>query len=224
MTRTIEPSCSRCGTCCRRGGPALHLEDRGLVAEGVIQTRDLFTIRRGETARDPVQGGLVRATGDIIKVKGCGGSWTCRFFIDGEAGACSVYDHRPLECRALDCRDPGRLEALYAQQRLSRADLLSEVDGLWEVIRDHDRRCDCERARELLADPRPAAGRDLAEMQRFDQELRQLMVARGGLEVEMLDFLLGRAMSVVIRLFRREDASAASSAGRQQRSHQPEER
>jgi len=214
MPHTIDSPCSRCGTCCRRGGPALHLPDRGLVAEGVIQTRDLFTIRRGETARDPVQGGLVRATGDIIKVKGCGGAWTCRFF-DGDAGACRVYDRRPLECRALDCRDPGQLAAIYAQQRLSRADLLSEVEGLWEVIRDHDRRCDCERARELLADPRPAAGHELAEMQRFDQELRRLMVARGGLEAEMLDFLLGRALSVVIRLLQREAAPAPPAAPRE---------
>jgi Fe-S-cluster containining protein len=203
-------SCARCGTCCRAGGPALHLEDRRLVTDGVIHTRHLFTIRTGETARDPVGGGLVRAAGDIIKIKGCEGTWACRF-LDAEGAACRIYTERPLECRSLECRDPSRLEGVYGAGRLSRLDLLTGVEGLWELIRDHDRRCDCDQARRLLAQRRADAGRELAEMVRYDEELRRLMVARGGLEVEMLDFLLGRPMSLVVRLMQREDGAAEPS-------------
>jgi hypothetical protein len=44
-------------------------------------------------------------------------------------------------------------------------------------------------------------------MVRYDSELRRLMVAKGGLEAEMLDFLLGRPVEHVLRLFEREAAS-----------------
>jgi hypothetical protein len=187
------------------------LEDRLLVTDGVIHTRHLFTIRPGETARDPLRGGLVRAAGDIIKIKGCEGAWTCRFF-DAEAATCRIYADRPLECRALDCRDPSRLEALYGEGRLARADLLSGVDGLWDLVADHDRRCDCTHARRLLTQPGAGAERELAEMIRYDEELRRLMVGRGGLETDMLDFLLGRPMSLAVRLMRTETEPAGGRA------------
>jgi hypothetical protein len=45
--------------------------------------------------------------------------------------------------------------------------------------------------------------RQMAEMVRYDAELRRLMVARGGLEAEVLDFLLGRPVELVLRLFKR---------------------
>jgi len=212
MSDRVEAACTRCGACCRSGGPALHLEDRGLVADGVIHTRDLFTIRRGETARDPVRGELMRCETDIIKIKGCEGAWTCRF-LDAERLACRIYTERPLECRSLNCRDPSRLKAVYGSGRLNRADLLSDVNGLWELIRDHDRRCDCDHLRRLLEERRPAAERELAEIVRFDDELRRLMVSRGGLEADMLDFLLGRRMALVLRLMQRPQDSARPSVG-----------
>ncbi len=211
MAPIAPAACVRCGTCCRNGGPALHQDDRRLVIDGVIHTRHLFTIRPGETARDPVRGGLVRAVADIIKIKGCEGTWSCRFF-DTEAVACRIHADRPLECRALDCRDPSRLEALYREGRLGRADLISGVDGLWDLVADHDRRCDCRHARRLLVQPGAGAERELAAMIRYDEELRRLMVCRGGLETDMLEFLLGRSMSLVVRLMRTE-AEPAGRAG-----------
>jgi Fe-S-cluster containining protein len=217
MSTPIESACTRCGTCCREGGPALHLEDRRLVADGVIHTRHLFTIRRGETARDPVRGGLVHAEGDIIKIKGCDRSWACRF-LEGGTPACRIYADRPLECRLLDCRDPSRIAAAYGRDRLARADLLDGVDGLGALVRDHDARCDCGRVRVLLATPGVAANRELAEIVRFDAELRKLMISRGGLAPDMLDFLLGRPMTLVVRLIQREadpagEGAAADRAG-----------
>ena len=52
----------------------------------------------------------------------------------------------------------------------------------------------------------------MAEIVRYDDELRRLMVARGGLEADMLDFLLGRPMSLVVRLMRREGGAAETAA------------
>jgi Fe-S-cluster containining protein len=72
----------------------LHIEDRDLVMQGVIHTRHLYTIRKGEFARDPVRGDLIRVESDIIKIKGSGASWACRFLDEG-ANACRIYAHRP---------------------------------------------------------------------------------------------------------------------------------
>ena len=207
-------TCSRCGTCCRKGGPALHQEDRERVEQGAIHTRHLYTIRKGEWATDPVQGGLIRVDGDIIKIKGRGESWACRF-LDDRTGACRIYADRPLECRLLECRDTARLEQAYRRGRLSRRDLLADVKGLWELIEDHERRCDVDGIRRLL-ERKPGRGRagvesELAGMVRYDAEIRRLMVAQGGLEAEMLDFLLGRPVEIVLRLIERGTTSSPGS-------------
>jgi hypothetical protein len=46
-------------------------------------------------------------------------------------------------------------------------------------------------------------------MVRYDAEIRRLMVAQGGLEAEMLDFLLGRPVEYVLRLFERKAGEVA---------------
>jgi len=194
--------CLKCGTCCRNGGPSLHVEDRYLVEQGFIHTRHLYTIRRGEPAWDPIRGGLVRVDSDIIKIKGSSGRWACRFWDPG-SNRCRIYAHRPLECRQLECWDTSRIEQLYDRGRLSRSDLLSGIKGLWELVVDHDRRCSHELIQGWLKDANgPAAEKarlHLAEICAYDAEIRRLMVSRGRLEAAMLDFLLGRPVEQVLR-------------------------
>jgi Fe-S-cluster containining protein len=175
------------------------------VERGVIHTRHLYTIRKGELARDPVRWEMIRVDGDIIKIKGHDGSWACRFLDEAE-NACRIYADRPMECRHLECWNTSRFEQVYRHGRLSRKELLAGIQGLWELIEDHARRCDYDRIRPLSqgradsgADP---AKQEHAETVRYDAELRRLMVARGGLEPEMLDFLLGRPVAAVLRFAR----------------------
>ena len=205
------PGCSRCGTCCRKGGPALHLEDRPLVEQGFIHTRFLYTIRRGEPARDPVRDRLIRVDGDIIKIKGGSENWAC-CFLDEDSNRCRIYEHRPLECRELECWNTSRIEQVYDRRRLSRRDLLAGIDGLWELIEDHERRCSYDRMRGWLegpSGPRVETSRhQLAEIIRYDAEIRRLMISRGGLEPGMLDFLLGRPVEQVVRLLERQADSS----------------
>jgi Fe-S-cluster containining protein len=195
-------SCSRCGTCCRKGGPALHREDRHLVEQGLIHTRHLYTIRRGEWVHDPIAGALAQASGDIIKIKGGSGSRACCLFDDGPL-ACRIYANRPLECRTLTCWNTAEIERVYAIGRLSREDLISGIAGLWELVNAHQERCDVERIRRLyIPADGPQAGqqaRELAEMIRYDTELRNLVVSRAGLEAGMTDFLFGRPLQQVLR-------------------------
>jgi Fe-S-cluster containining protein len=204
--------CSHCGTCCRNGGPALHLKDRSLVEEGLIHTRHLYTIRKGEPARDPIRGGLVRVESEVIKIKGSGRSWACRF-LDKDSNRCRIYEHRPQECRELKCWDTARIEQIYDRERLSRRDLLSGIRGLWDLIEDHERRCSCERIekwRQAMNGPHAQEARSrLAEIRAYDAELRKLMVSRGRVEAGVLGFLLGRPVEQVLRLHARAESAAA---------------
>lgn len=51
----VRTHCRRCGTCCEKGGPALHTDDRMLIENGHIPARYLFTIREGEPVVDNVK-------------------------------------------------------------------------------------------------------------------------------------------------------------------------
>ena len=192
-----DSNCIRCGICCEKGGPGLHQEDRILVDTGEIPSRCLFTIRKGELAYDNVQGGLMPGDSDIIQIKGKADTWTCVFF-DESNKQCSIYDDRPLECRVLKCWDTRELEKMYAGRRLTRDDLISEVEGLWDLIKDHQERCDYEEIRKLINDLNGPSGdgarQKLLEIIQYDAEIRKLVVEQGGLDSEMLDFVFGRTL------------------------------
>lgn len=204
MSLAVPPACQRCGTCCKKGGPALHREDRTLVAEGLIPAGHLFTIRQGEPVRDDVRGTLASLAQEIVKIKGVNGRWTCAFFEEASRG-CRIYDVRPLECRVLNCRDTRPIEAVYERTRLTRRDLLADVGGLWELIVDHERRCSYAQIARLLDDgfENGVAIHEAAiqEMIRFDDHIRQLTVEKAGMDLRMLDFLFGRPLTDTIKLF-----------------------
>ena len=194
---TTISGCIRCGTCCEKGGPGFHIEDRMLIDKGVIPSRYLYTIRKGELAHDNVQGCLKPVDSDIIKIKGKEASWMCIFFDEVKKG-CTIYDDRPLECRALKCWDTHDLEKIYSNRRLTRKDLVSQVNGLWDLIEDHQTRCDYNKIQDLINDLTGVKGtrarRKLPEIIRYDAEIRNLVVSRGGLDADMLDFLFGRPL------------------------------
>jgi Fe-S-cluster containining protein len=196
--------CVRCGTCCTKGGPAFHQADRLLIEKGAIPAKHLFTIRKGEFAYDNVRGCLVPVESDIIKIKGKPDTWTCVFFEEAEK-ACAVYDDRPLECRALKCWDTRELEKIYADRRLTRQDLVSKIEGLWDLIKAHQKRCDYEKIQNLIRELKAGGSiqtrRKLGEIIRYDTEIRKLVVADGGMDPEMLDFLFGRPLTETLQNF-----------------------
>jgi Fe-S-cluster containining protein len=200
QTASSSHSCRRCGTCCRKGGPALHRQDGPLIDEGLIPAETLYTIRPGEPVQDNVAGRLSFADDDIIKIKGGGNDWCCRF-LEEATNRCTIYDHRPVECRAMQCWDTQAIEALYEKERLTRRDLLQGVAGLWELIEDHERRCNYRQINELAgrlsgepAEQKTALGA-ITDMVKYDESLRQLLVENGHTPAGMLDFLLGRPLT-----------------------------
>jgi Fe-S-cluster containining protein len=187
--------CRRCGTCCKKGGPSFHRADKALIEKGVIHSKYLYTIRQGEMAYDNVRQRLEPVSSDVIKLKGKGESWTCILF-DEKQNECTIYENRPIECRALKCWDTKALE---------REDLIADIEGLWGIIKDHQARCNYETIQKLAIAINSGKGGEarqkLAEIIQFDIEIRNLVVSRGGLDMEMLDFLFGRSLKQTLKNF-----------------------
>jgi Fe-S-cluster containining protein len=200
----FQSECKRCGTCCRKGGPALHGEDRRLVEDGTIPLKHLYTIREGEPARDNVRNTLEPVNGDVIKIRARGSGWTC-LYLDEGSNSCTIYDHRPAECRALTCWDTARIEALYARDRLNRCELLGAAEGIREVVEIHQQRCDYHHLAGLAASfrshPNTRTAEPILEMVRYDYHLRERFCLRSQTEPAILDFLFGRALTVTARGF-----------------------
>jgi Fe-S-cluster containining protein len=196
--------CSRCGVCCKKGGPCFHLEDRMLIKNGIILSKYLYTIRKGELCYDNIKESILPAASDIIKTKNQKDSLTCIFFNEKE-NECTIYDHRPLECRALKCWDTREIESIYSKNRLTRKDLLSNIQGLWGLIKDHQKRCSYEKLT-LFIDIFKKAKKDEAlqsilDIMEYDVQIRKLVVQKGGLDPEMTDFILGRPITETISIY-----------------------
>ena len=194
----IRKQCIRCGTCCEKGGPALHAEDKSLVMEGHIHTRHLYTIRKGERVHDNVMGCLVPAASDIIKIKGKAQSWECIFFQAADK-TCSIYAKRPQECRILKCWDTREIESYYQTTRLTRQDLLTEIAELWQLIQLHEENCSHEIINTALQNLEGNAAKQASETiiaaVQYDTAIRQLVTERGQVTDDMLDFLFGRPLT-----------------------------
>ena len=193
-------SCQCCGICCRKGGPALHLEDTDLLDRGAFPLTALYTLRTGELARDDIKGGLVRLSPEIIKIKSMQGADQC-VYLDDEKMACGIYDHRPVECRILECWNTGPIQKLYGHNRLTRHELLSKTPWLADLVQAHEDECALERMEKLItartaADP--AAALDLSEIINYDFHLRQMAAEKGGLPPDIMDFLFGRPLADII--------------------------
>jgi Fe-S-cluster containining protein len=196
--------CQQCGTCCEKGGPAFHQADKPLVEKGVILTKHLFTIREGEPAHENVKGGLIRVPSDIIKIRGKGDSWRC-VFLDEKDKRCQIYENRPIECQELKCWDTADIEKIYLKDLLTRKDLISEIEGLWELVEDHQQRCDYALLEELsntfINNNNKDTEEKTLELIRYDAHLRGLIVEKGNMDESILDFLFGRPMLKTIAMF-----------------------
>jgi len=195
--------CIRCGTCCKKGGPSFHLADKHLIDKGIILSKNLFTIRKGELAYDNVREELLPLSSELIKIKGKNDSSTCIFFNESEK-KCEIYKNRPVECKTLKCWDTREIEKIYSKNRLTRKDLLFDIEGLWGLVKDHQSRCSYEKINKMLQkqdNSEYAIQKEILEIIRYDTQIRHLVVEKGGMDSEILDFLFGRPLTITIKPF-----------------------
>ncbi len=182
--------CKRCGTCCRKGGPALHKQDLAILQQGAILPHQLVTFRKGEPAFDPGRSELISLPSDLIKIRGAGGIGCCIFFLPQE-NACSIYQDRPLECRMLKCWDTADIEALFLKDLLSRKDLFGGSDTIMELIAAHESAFPVDA---LLGLEKEALETAVREELRF----RQKVMEGYGIQAETLDLILGRSIKSIL--------------------------
>jgi len=180
------------------------LEDRDLIENGSIPLRFLYTIRPGELAYDNIRRALQPVTSDIIKIKGQDQSWSCVFYNDPDS-TCRIYEKRPVECRTLKCWDTRELEKIYKKNRLTREYLLKGVNGLWELIEDHENRCSYQKLERLVMQLKEKQSREtvvqIAEIVEYDNQLRKLALEKSGLDSGILDFFFGRYFDQTLHMF-----------------------
>ncbi|MCF8093823.1 MAG: YkgJ family cysteine cluster protein [Desulfobacteraceae bacterium] len=195
-----QTRCIRCGTCCEKGGPALHEDDLDLVLNKRISPENLYTIRRAELVYDNVNGGLIKIGREIVKIRSAENTRACIYYDDRQK-ACSIYEIRPIECRVMACWDTTAAEALYNVNRLTRQSLFGSVDWLADLIRTHEEKCGYERISELAEKRRrkeAGAVETLLEAVRYDVELRRTVQEKTGMEEDLMDLVFGRPLSQTI--------------------------
>jgi len=191
-------SCTRCGTCCLKGGPVLHDEDKEILRIGHIGHEHLVTIRKGERAYNPLTGGPEPVHEEIIKVIGKGEGWACYFYQEKDA-SCMIYGHRFLECRLLKCWDTSEIVGIIGKNTIRRADIINSDDPILDVIKTHDQECPCREVETLIPmmsskiDKSKSIAR-LTELVRRDMNIRDYAVSELGLRKEYELFIFGRPL------------------------------
>lgn len=207
----VENACTRCGVCCRASTPALHVADLELVDAG-LSSSSLVTLRAGEPVDDNVSGQVTLLHDEMVKVK-----WTregaCTHY-DIKKGGCAIYAFRPVECRALFCRDTAPLKAIYREGRVTRADILGNMPNLLRLAAEHESVCSCRELWEAVQGQIREKGggfRAIKEMTDFDRRFRQHVVAARPECERVIEFLLGRPLEQILPLLRRYAKESHSS-------------
>lgn len=207
--------CRRCGTCCRKGGPALHHADLALLWDKIILREELVTLRVGEPVHDQVKGLVGPLDAECVKVRSQGNAG-CRFHQPApfpqsvlanpsthSNGGCAIHKAKPMECAALKCWDTADLAQVAATPRLSRLEILGPDNALTELVREHETRCSVADLLRHLQAPSPESAEHLRQAAAYDAALRGLLQEKAGIPADHLFFLLGRPLPDVIDGLRR---------------------
>lgn len=186
-------TCSRCGTCCRKGGPTLRESDLNLLED--LPLRDLMCLRTGEPAFDPRVNAVRPLPGELIKIKGKGDSWECIYYEDG----CSIYDRRPMECRALSCTQTKAVLAVMETPALTRAHFIAGGSALGACIAEHEQRFSVAHCMELLSSSAPVISRALDEILREELAFRRALAEKVQASDHDLWAYLGRPLWRILR-------------------------
>ncbi|MDX1776352.1 MAG: YkgJ family cysteine cluster protein [Desulfobulbales bacterium] len=198
-----KKECDRCGTCCSKGGPALHNEDFKLLKNRLVRPEHLITIRKGEPVLALFADTPAPAQSEIIKIKGRGSEWTCLFFAEPEA-ECTIYGLRPLECSILKCWDTADLENAAGKNLLSRYDILTpQQEPILGFIKKHDAECPLENLTQLLSaisrkNSQQRALNSLTEMVNNDLAIRSQACAELNLSLDIELFIFGRPLFTIL--------------------------
>jgi Fe-S-cluster containining protein len=191
----LGDNCVRCGECCAMGSPTLLSGDLGLFQREVLGWNDVYTLRAGEKATNR-EGEVTALPEERLKVREVPGSRQCWFYLAANQ-TCRIYADRPEQCRRQNCWGEPPPPAA-PEELLQRRHLLMAVPEVWDLVQEHQARCDCAQVARRLAEVGAgdeAAGDALFEALHFDHYLRRLLLDEWELTPEATEFLLGRPLS-----------------------------
>lgn len=194
--------CIRCGTCCKKGGPVLHLEDKEILRQGHIGYEHLVTLRKGERAYNPLKEVPEPIHRELIKIAGTGRGWGCSFY-DEATASCAVYQHRLLECRLLKCWDTSGIVSVIGRNTLRRSDIINPGDPVLELIEKHERECPYHEIESLISafagkQKKTTALFRMKELVHNDLSIRNFAFSELGLKREFGMFIFGRPVSQIL--------------------------
>ncbi|MGO8760587.1 MAG: YkgJ family cysteine cluster protein [Desulfobaccales bacterium] len=188
-------SCVRCGECCEIGSPTLLSGDLGLFQREVLGWDDVYTLRAGEKATNR-EGEVTALKEERLKVREVPGSRQCWFYLAANR-TCRIYADRPEQCRRQQCWGEPPPPA-GSEELLQRRHLFVAVPEVWDLIQEHQARCDCTQVARRLAQVGAGddtAGDALFEALHFDHYLRRMLIDDWGLTPGATEFILGRPLS-----------------------------
>ena len=200
MVKT-QNHCIRCGECCIRSSPTLHVGDLHLIAEGAIARQDLYTIRNGELVWDNIMGALIVTREEMIKIREKE-EGSCLYYNDADK-ACEIYEKRPAQCSAMACWDSERFMKVFREPKLTRKDIIKDP-VLAALMGTHETKCGYAamerhvRHIELEGDKAVAA---IIQILRFDNRLRPYLSQNLNVDPKEMDFIFGRSMIDTVVMF-----------------------
>jgi Fe-S-cluster containining protein len=199
----VLPQCVRCGECCRKGSPSLHEEDLELLQEGRIPWGQLVTLREGEPAYSPFDEKPFLLPSECIKIRDKAGANGCVFF-DDQTDQCSIYSHRPVQCRAQACWDPKPARELAKLPYLTRSRIFADVELVRDILAEYDQRCAFRRLNQAFAEL--SGGNDtgverVLELMAFEDHFRRFFAERLSIPEDTLELVFGRSFAELAPLF-----------------------
>lgn len=196
-----QQSCLKCGTCCEKNGPVLHIEDLDLIKDSVLTPENLVLLRRGEPAMDNIAQKPVLLKKELIKVRGKSPeSWTC-FFHDSTSKLCMIHKDRPVQCRIMECWNPEGITRIYHEDTLSRKDTLVRGSALKEIVLMHEEKCPVESFTGLMRieiNTPGQADHEINQMISFDEWFRTIFQEKTGASSCVLDYYFGRPLERLV--------------------------
>ena len=88
---------------------------------------------------------------------------------------------------------------------MTRKDLVSSVEGLWELVESHQARCSYDMLTRyvdaLKKSNREKPLKGILDLIEYDINIRELVVQKAGLDPELTDFLFGRPITETLRIY-----------------------
>ncbi len=196
------PACIQCGECCLRGSPTLHVDDLELLRENKIPWEYVYTLRRGEPVHNPLTGKPFFLVDERIKISEKPGTNECVFY-DPKNRLCTIYENRPLQCRAQACWDISAFKQLEDIPYLTRHDIFGEIEVLMDIIAEHEKKCSFEKLHALfkLLDKNQSIANQIIELVSFESHFRSFIQKELNIPKATTKLLFGRSLENLLPLF-----------------------